>query len=235
MDGPDAPGAAADDTAGRTPVPRPAPKVDPAPAASARIVLVGPPAAGKSTIGRVLAERLGLPLFDTDQMLVRRHGPIGEIFSSKGEQRFRELERETVRRALRGLLDRPAVVSLGGGAVLNPGTRAQLRHPALVVILIDIDPETVAARLGGSQRPLLDSSLGPLETWKSLVAEREALYSAVATVRVSASNAPPSTIVNRIVDVLSGMQRAEEYARFAQVWDEHVERAAQDGGEEEPQ
>lgn len=207
------------------PVPRPAPKVDPSPAASARIVLIGPPAAGKSTIGRVLADRLALPLFDTDQLLVRAHGPIAEIFSDRGEARFRELERETVRRALRGLLDRPAVVSLGGGAVLNPGTRAQLKHPDLVVILIEIDPETVATRLGGSHRPLLDSEASPLESWRALATEREPLYSAVATVRVSASNSPPSTIVNRIVDVLSGMQRAEEYAKFAQLWDEHSRAA----------
>lgn len=196
------------------PLPRPVPPLDPAPAAGARIVLVGPPAAGKSTIGRLLAVRLGLPLYDTDAQIVAAHGPIPAIFADRGEHRFREIEREVVRRTLRRLLDEPAVVSLGGGAILNSGTRAQLRHPALKVVGIEIDEDTALLRLGGSTRPLLAGDEDPVTRWKALVQERRPLYDDVATAQVTASHGPPSTVVNRIVDVLTGLQRAEEYARY---------------------
>ncbi|MFB9776781.1 shikimate kinase [Brevibacterium otitidis] len=201
-------------TGSELPVPRPAPPLDPVPAAAARIVLIGPPAAGKSTIGRLLGDRLGIPFIDTDAMIVAAHGPIAEIFQDRGEARFRDIERDVVRRALRRLLDRPGVVSLGGGAILNSGTRAQLRHPAIKVISILIDEETAAARLHGSHRPLLAEE-DPLERWTALAAERRPLYDALATATVSASNDPPSTLVNRVVDVLTGLQRAESYAKFA--------------------
>lgn len=198
------------------PVPRPAPPLNPVPAAGARIALIGPPAAGKSTIGRLLAERLDIPLRDTDARIVEQHGDIQQIFASRGEARFREIEREVVRRSLRELLDRPGVVSLGGGAILNPGTRAQLKHPAIKVITIMIDADVARVRLGGSRRPLLDDDADPVAAWQALVEERMPLYESVSTATVSASNEPPSTVVNRVVDVLTKLQREEEYARFDQ-------------------
>lgn len=198
------------------PVPRPAPPLNPVPAAGARIALIGPPAAGKSTIGRLLAERLDIPLRDTDARIVEQHGDIQQIFASRGEARFREIEREVVRRSLRELLDRPGVVSLGGGAILNPGTRAQLKHPAIKVITIMIDADVARVRLGGSRRPLLDDDADPVAAWQALVEERLPLYESVSTAIVSASNEPPSTVVNRVVDVLTKLQREEEYARFDQ-------------------
>ncbi len=199
------------------PLPKPVPPLEPVPAAHSRIVLTGPPAAGKSTIGRLLADRLGLPLTDTDANIVDRHGVIADIFVERGEDHFRRLEREVVRRALRRLLDRPGIVSLGGGAILNSGTRAQLLHPAIKVVHIDIDTETVAPRLNAPHRPLLRGAGSPVENWLALVAEREPLYQQVATFRVHASNSPPSTVVNRIVDVLTGLQRAEDYAKYQQI------------------
>lgn len=198
------------------PVPRPVPPLNPVPAAGARIALIGPPAAGKSTIGRLLAERLDIPLRDTDARIVEQHGDIQQIFASRGEARFREIEREVVRRSLRELLDRPGVVSLGGGAILNPGTRAQLKHPAIKVITIMIDADVARVRLGGSRRPLLDDDADPVAAWQALVEERMPLYESVSTATVSASNEPPSTVVNRVVDVLTKLQREEEYARFDQ-------------------
>lgn len=198
------------------PLPKPVPPLEPVPAAHSRIVLTGPPAAGKSTIGRLLADRLGLPLTDTDANIVDRHGVIADIFVERGEDHFRRLEREVVRRALRRLLDRPGIVSLGGGAILNSGTRAQLLHPAIKVVHIDIDTETVAPRLNAPHRPLLRGAGSPVENWLALVAEREPLYQQVATFHVHASNSPPSTVVNRIVDVLTGLQRAEDYAKYQQ-------------------
>ena len=198
------------------PLPKPVPPLEPVPAAHSRIVLTGPPAAGKSTIGRLFADRLGLPLTDTDANIVDRHGVIADIFGTRGEDHFRRLEREVVRKALRRLLDRPGIVSLGGGAILNSGTRAQLLHPAIKVVHIDIDVDTVAPRLNAPHRPLLRGSGSAVENWLALVSEREPLYEQVATFRVQASNSPPSTVVNRIVDVLTGLQRAEEYAKYQQ-------------------
>ncbi|MCI4012954.1 shikimate kinase [Brevibacterium sp. ZH18] len=197
-----------------TPLPKPVPPLEPVPAAHSRIVLTGPPAAGKSTIGRLLADRLDLPLIDTDANIVDQFGVIGEIFVERGEDYFRRIEREVVRKALRRLLDRPGIVSLGGGAILNSGTRAQLLHPAIKVVHIDIDVETVSTRVNSPHRPLLRGAGTPVDNWLALVKEREPLYSQVATFRVQASNSPPSTIVNRVVDVLTGLQRAEEYAKY---------------------
>ena len=208
----------------QTPIPKPVPPLEPVPAALSRIVLSGPPAAGKSTIGRLLADRLGLPLIDTDANIVEQYGVIAEIFVERGEDHFRRIEREVVRKALRRLLDRPGIVSLGGGAILNPGTRAQLKHPAIKVVHIDIDVETVRQRINAPHRPLLRGAGTAVENWQALVAEREPLYEQVATFRVQASNSPPSTVVNRVVDVLTGLQRAEEYAKYAHLDEGSTER-----------
>ena len=196
------------------PLPRPAPPVDPVPAAGARIVMVGPPAAGKSTIGRLIAERLDIPFVDTDHRIAELYGPIPQIFAERGEDRFREYERAVVRRELRRLLERPGVVSLGGGAVLNPGTRAQLKHPAIKTIAIEIDSTTAVQRLGGSRRPLLDDSDDPGARWQGVFDERRSLYEEAATAVIQADDGPPSTAVNRIIGIITGLQRAEEYEKF---------------------
>lgn len=176
--------------------------------------MVGPPAAGKSTIGRLIAERLDVPFVDTDHRIAELYGPIPQIFAERGEARFREYERAVVRRELRRLLERPGVVSLGGGAVLNSGTRAQLKHPDIKTIAIEIDSTTAVARLGGSRRPLLDDSDDPAAHWQRTYDERRALYEEVATSVVQADDGPPSTIVNRIIGIVAGLQRAEEYEKF---------------------
>ncbi|MEO8907496.1 MAG: shikimate kinase, partial [Microbacteriaceae bacterium] len=96
------------------------------------IVLIGPPAAGKSRVGKRLARRLGLAYVDTDAMIVRDHGAIADIFAVHGEERFRALERTAVEVALR----EDAVVSLGGGAVLDPLTQNDLRGRVVVLLTI---------------------------------------------------------------------------------------------------
>ena len=88
------------------------------------LVLVGPPGAGKSTVGRLAAELLGVGFRDTDLDIVRDVGkPISEVFVDDGEEHFRALERSAVAAAL---AEHDGVLSLGGGAVLSPGTRALL-------------------------------------------------------------------------------------------------------------
>ncbi len=86
------------------------------------VVLIGPPGAGKTTVGRRVAKALGLPFTDTDRAIVQAHGSIADIFREHGEPRFRQLERAQVAAALA----EDGVVSLGGGAVLDPATRADL-------------------------------------------------------------------------------------------------------------
>ena len=96
------------------------------------IALIGMPGSGKSTVAAHVARRLGRTLFDTDQMIEARYGPIPEIFAREGEARFRALEAEAVRKAA---LQRGAVIATGGGAVLSAENRALLRSGAFVVQL----------------------------------------------------------------------------------------------------
>src|SRR5690606_16156609 len=114
---------------------------------------------------------LGVPFVDTDRVIVGEHGPIAEIFAQHGEAHFRMLERAAVRSALlgEGVADRSGfIVALGGGAVLDADTRAELESHR--VALITVTPQAVRERLTTSKRPLVSDGL---ESWKRLVAERQ--------------------------------------------------------------
>src|SRR5699024_12291907 len=113
-----------------------------------------------------------VPLIDTAASIVEQYGVIAEIFVERGEDYFRRIEREVVRNALRRLLDRPGIVSLGGGAILNPDTRAQLKHPAIKVVDIDIDVETVSQRINAPHRPLLRGAGPAVEHRRALAVAR---------------------------------------------------------------
>ncbi|NEN06304.1 shikimate kinase [Diaminobutyricibacter tongyongensis] len=152
------------------------------------VVLIGPPAAGKTRIGKRLATRLGRPFIDTDHEIVAEHGPIAQIFADHGEPYFRRLEREAVVRAL----DQHAVVSLGGGAVLDPQTQADLA--AASVILLTVDADAVAARIGTTKRPLVTD----LASWQALVDSRAELYASLADYSTDTSTRPLDAIVEEI-------------------------------------
>lgn len=152
------------------------------------IALIGPPAAGKSRLGKRLASRLGLPFVDTDAMVVARHGAIATIFAEHGEPHFRALERE----AVAGALAAPGVVSLGGGAVLDPDTQADLARAR--VVLLTVRPEAIAQRLGSGKRPLTSD----LESWKRIVASRADLYNTLADYTADTSTRPIDAIVEEI-------------------------------------
>jgi shikimate kinase len=154
------------------------------------IVLIGPPAAGKTSVGRKLAKRLGVEFLDTDRIIVAEHGPIADIFRDHGEAHFRALERTTVADALR----RDAVVSLGGGAVLHPDTRSDLAGAR--VVLLTVSREAVESRIGGSKRPLVQG----IDTWQALVDARAELYASLASVTFDTSDRPISQIVTEIAD-----------------------------------
>ncbi|MGN7798669.1 shikimate kinase [Leifsonia sp. 22587] len=152
------------------------------------MALIGPPAAGKSRVGKRLAKLLGLPFVDTDAVVVAEHGPISEIFATHGEAHFRVLERAAVAEALR----RPGIVSLGGGAVLDPATQSDLAGAR--VVLLTVRPEAIAKRITNGKRPLITD----LESWKRLVASRSELYRSLADYTADTSSRPIETIVEEI-------------------------------------
>lgn len=137
------------------------------------VVLVGLPGAGKSTAGRLAAERLGAPFLDPDSLIVRRmQMPVARIFAEFGEARFRELEREAMEEALAGP---PAVLVPGGGWAAQPGSLDAARGRALVIYL-EVKPATAAARLPPDHdRPLLLTEK-PEERMAELLRNREAFY-----------------------------------------------------------
>lgn len=156
------------------------------------LVLVGPMAAGKTSVGRRVARRLGVPFIDTDKRIVAAHGQIPVIFAEHGEDRFRELERL----AVAGALAEGGVISLGGGAVTDAGTRALLgAHP---VVFLTVSPEAVADRIRGAGRPLLESE-DPLERWTSIFEARRDWYEEVATATFDTSRRPMQKIADEIV------------------------------------
>ena len=173
--------------------PKPAPVHGAAPRAVALpIVLVGPMGAGKSRVGGRLATSVGAPFVDTDQRIVERYGPIDQIFAREGEEYFRVIEREVVAEALR----EDAVVSLGGGAVLDADTRDDLA--GLAVVWLQVAPESVGPRLAGGTRPLLDE--GGLERWTEIMQARRPLYEAVAGLAIDTSRRSVARIVDEITE-----------------------------------
>jgi shikimate kinase len=161
---------------------------------SAVLVLVGPPGAGKSTVGRLLAQRLGVAFRDTDDDIVRAAGkPVADIFVDDGEEHFRALERRAVATAL---AEHDGVLSLGGGAVLAEQTRALLTGHE--VVLLDVDLPSATSRVGlNRDRPVL--ALNPRATLKLLLEQRMPLYREVARRVVDTSGVPVQEVVERVV------------------------------------
>jgi len=155
------------------------------------LVLVGPMAAGKTSVGRRVARRLRVPFIDTDKRIVAAHGPIPAIFAEQGEGAFRELERLAVADALA----EGGVVSLGGGAVTDAGTRDLLR--AHRVVFLTVSADAVADRIRGGSRPLLESE-DPLDRWRAIFDERRPWYEEVASTTFDTSRRPMQKIADEI-------------------------------------
>lgn len=165
------------------------------------VVLVGAPGAGKTTVAAELSDRLGLPVRDTDADIVASTGrEISEIFLDDGEQAFRAIEAATVATAL---AEHGGVLSLGGGAVLDPATRDRLESHN--VVFLDVSLAAAARRVGlGTGRPLL---LGNVRSrLKALLDERRPLYLSVARHVVVTDDATPAEVADQIVAVLEGAQ-----------------------------
>ena len=158
------------------------------------IVLVGFMGSGKSTVGRLLAARLGVPFHDSDEVLEAREGrSIAEVFATDGEAAFRRRERETIA----ALLDGPeAVLALGGGAVQDESTRAVLTAHTVVYLAASLD--ALRARVGDDpSRPMLQRA-----GVEGLYARRLPLYEQVADVVVDSSGSP-AQVVDTVLRALS--------------------------------
>lgn len=158
------------------------------------VVLIGAPGAGKTRTGKRLARLLGVPVIDTDGRIVAEHGPIAGIFEQHGEQHFRALEREVVAAALL----EPAIVTLGGGAVLDEGTQALLADHR--VVQLTVSPEAVAARIAGGKRPLVKDGIG---AWTALVQKRRPIYDRLSHLTIDTSHRPLDGVAQEIADWLS--------------------------------
>lgn len=167
------------------------------------IVLVGLMGSGKSTIGRRLAQRLGMRFADADDEIERAAGmTISDIFSRFGETHFRDGERRVIARLLAG---KPMVLATGGGAFVNEETRALILEDSLCIWL-DADIPTLVERVGRrSHRPLLKNR-DPGEVLRELAAVRNPIY-AEAHLRVSSASTPHDHTVRAILEALSQWKR----------------------------
>ena len=162
-----------------------------------RVVLVGPPGSGKTTVGQVLAELLGVELRDTDRAIEAEQGQsISDIFMGEGEPRFRELERVEVATSL---ASHAGVLSLGGGAVMDPmAADALARH---TVVFLDVGIADAAKRVGFDRsRPLL--ALNPRAQWTRMMETRRPTYERLATFSVQTAGRTPQEIAAEIVQRL---------------------------------
>jgi shikimate kinase len=173
------------------------------------LVLVGLMGVGKSTVGAVLAGRLGRPFVDLDDVVCAAEGmPVNRIMGERGEDAFRSAESA----ALAAVLDGdPVVLATGGGAVLDPDNRALLAgptagRPAPLVVWLSAPVATLVDRVapgGATRRPLLADG-GAEVVLGRLAGERHALYGDVATVVVEAGEGTPREVADRVIEAVAG-------------------------------
>lgn len=170
-------------------------------------VVIGPPGSGKTTVGRLVAQRLGVGFRDTDADVETAAGkPVADIFVADGEPHFRELEREAVTTAL---ATHDGVLALGGGAVLDEHTQSALAAYVAAggtVVFLDVSLAHAAPRVGFNQsRPLLLGN--PRSRWAALMEARRPVYERVATLHVHTDARTPAQVAHEIRDHLAGDQR----------------------------
>jgi shikimate kinase len=146
---------------------------------------------GKSKLGKRVAALVGKPFVDTDRMIVAEHGTIADVFANFGEEHFRALERVAVEDALA----QDAVVALGGGAILNQATQADLAERRVALIMVSA--AAVAPRITGTKRPLLT---GGIESWTRILESRREIYERLATRVWDTSSRPLTAIAGEIAD-----------------------------------
>ena len=161
------------------------------------IVLIGPMGSGKTTVGGLVAERLGTSVRDTDHDVEATAGrEISDIFVDEGEAVFRALERAAVAEAL---ATHDGVLALGGGAVLDPGTRELLTGHDVVFLRVGLSDAVKRVGLGTARPLLLGNVRGRI---KALLDERTPVYESVATLTVETDGREPAEVADEIVAAL---------------------------------
>lgn len=161
------------------------------------LVFVGLMGVGKTTVARVVADRLGRRVFDSDAIIESRNGrTVREIFAEEGEASFRALETEVLVEALAS--SEPLVIAAAGGVVLSEANRQTLKASGAKVVWLCADPSTLVERAsGGGHRPLLDGDAAG--TLQRMFNEREALYREVADAIVLVDNRSVSDVVEAVL------------------------------------
>jgi len=162
-----------------------------------RLVLVGPMGVGKSTVGALVAERLGCAYRDTDDDIVAAQGrTIADIFVDEGESAFRTIEKRAVREALAG---HDGVLALGGGSILDADTRALLAGHQVVYLSMDVEEAVQRTGLNAA-RPLL--AVNPRRQWRELMEARRPLYTEVARAVVATDGRTPDEVARAVLDAV---------------------------------
>jgi len=164
-----------------------------------KIVLIGPPGAGKSSVGRALSKELSMPFIDSDSEIEKVAGKtISEIFVDDGEQVFRKMEVEIVSKLL---TDFTGVIALGGGAPITLETQQKLDSSDFPIIFIDVSISQAANRVGfNKDRPLL--LINPRQQWLNLMNDRRPIYERLASEIVSSDNKKPVEVAKIISEKL---------------------------------
>lgn len=195
------------------------------------VVLIGPMAVGKSAIGQQVAQHLGARFVDTDAEVVAQHGTIAEIFASRGECAFRELEARAVAQAIEDAAGSsaagtntavtPTVISLGGGAVLDSGTQQLLA--GCTVVYLECDADTVSERIArNTGRPLLAGDA--MERWRTLFATRQPVYERLADLVLDVRSGSVTDLAHRLEDALEQLAAAPTAAAPAPAATKEVEK-----------
>ena len=163
-------------------------------------ILIGPPGSGKSSVGKSLAQRMGVEFSDTDTIIENKYKKsISDIFVESGEPYFREIERTVV---LDRLEHGEGVLSLGGGSVLDQQAQSALRNSPTPIVFLDVSLASASPRVGFNRdRPLLVGN--PRAKWQELMNARRPIYEELATFTVSTDELTPSQVSSKIVELLA--------------------------------
>ena len=164
-----------------------------------RVILIGPMGSGKTTIGSLLAQKLGLSFRDTDHLIEEQEEKtVSQIFLDQGEDAFRAIEKRVLREEL---LTDGTVLSLGGGAPISIDAQSALRAIASHIIFLDISLSTVAPRIGFNRdRPLLLNN--PRGQWQTLMETRRPIYEAIADTIINVDDKSEEEIVTIVLSSL---------------------------------
>jgi shikimate kinase len=178
------------------------------------LLLIGYRGSGKSTVGRLLADCLHMPLIDTDELIVQRAGTdIATIFAQHGEQKFRDLETQALKESLR--CD-GQILSLGGGAIVRDENRQAIKsHPANKVFYLHCDAGILHQRITAdhktaAHRPALTPFAGAIAEVGHLLAQRLPWYREVMSYEIDVSNLAPSQAAERIIELYNLPDRADK-------------------------